>query len=336
MFILTTQTPLIALINLEATTQDFILETKKIEIPGYPHAFNASVIRWQDSLLLGFRVIPDPKSSFTSYLGIAHLDEDFQVIGDPQILVNRDQYSLAPSRAEDPRLLTVGNRLYMVYSDNEEPKISKGGFRVYIAELRQDQGYFSMQNIECLSRYEGESRAIREKNWVPFDCQGSLLLAYSLLPHLIFHPIHGTGSCETVASTTGSIQWDWGILRGGTAALLERDEYLAFFHSSKEMETAHSEGKRVLHYFMGAYTFSRHPPFEITQMSPEPIIGKKFYKGPIYKPYWHPVRVVFPGGFVMDDTHIWVTYGRQDHEIWVTKLDKKGLLDSLRPVSTTQ
>ena len=83
------------------------------------------------------------------------------------------------------------------------------------------------------------------------------------------------------------------------------------------------------HYFRGAYTFSRHPPFEGTAVSPQPIVGKGFYHGPIYERYWGSVRVVFPCGFIYDENYLWVSYGRQDHELWIAKLDKKKLLESL-------
>ena len=101
------------------------------------------------------------------------------------------------------------------------------------------------------------------------------------------------------------------------------------------METVQSNGQTMAHYFMGAYAFSLAPPFEITQISPEPIIGKGFYIGKVYNPYWKPVKVVFPCGFIFDDKYIWVAYGKQDHEIWIAKIDKNGLLKSLNPVQTT-
>lgn len=100
--------------------------------------------------------------------------------------------------------------------------------------------------------------------------------------------------CETIASTQGNIDWDWGILRGGSPALEVDGQYLAFFHSPKEMVTANSRGEKSLHYFMGAYTFSLEPPFAIEKMSLEPIIAKGFYKHTGFKPYWHPVRAIFP------------------------------------------
>ena len=116
-------------------------------------------------------------------------------------------------------------------------------------------------------------------------------------------------------------------MRGGTPGIpIDGNQYLSFFHSSKEIPTLHSNREPILHYFMGAYTFALHPPFEITQISPKPIVGKGFYKGAIYDPYWKPVRVVFPCGLIVEGNFIWVAYGRQDHEIWMVKLDKCGLL----------
>lgn len=324
--------PLSAFLDLSEMVQGFVLETKRIHIPGYPYAFNPSIIRWQGAFLMSFRDIPNPKNNFESQLGLIWLDDNFNPISSPQILDTQGN-SLIPSRSEDPRLIKVGARLYMVYSDNKDEKITRGGFRVYIAELKFDGRKFFLYKTEGLNRFEGESNLRREKNWVPFDFEGNLLLAYSLTPHLIFRPLIGQGECETLAKTHNNIQWDWGTLRGGTpAVILDNGNYLSFFHSSQLMETKQSEGKSIPHYFMGAYTFSSIPPFEIISISSEPIIGKTFYDGVIYKPYWSAVRVVFPGGFVFDDNYIWIAYGRQDHETWVVKLDKKLLYESLIPV----
>jgi predicted GH43/DUF377 family glycosyl hydrolase len=321
-------------IDLEQTAQNFVLEAKKIEIPGYPHAFNPSIIRWQGKLLLSFRIIPDPKQSFNAEIGLVWLDEHFHPISTPQLLNLRDEYSIAPNRAEDARLITIDQRLYMIYDDNMEPKISKGGFRVYVAQIFYDGEHFIPDQVECLSYFEGASRNRREKAWVPFDYHGNLLLAYSLIPHLIFYPrLDGTGMCDTVARSHSHIFWQWGELRGGTPAHLIDGQYLSFFHSSIDMQTIHSDNKNISHYFMGAYTFSPEPPFTLTAISPEPIIGKGFYSGTKYKPYWKPICCVFPCGYVYDEHFFWVAYGRDDHETWIVKLDRKKLLESLIPVN---
>jgi predicted GH43/DUF377 family glycosyl hydrolase len=321
--------------NLESAAQNFVLETKRIEIPGFPYAFNPGIIRYHGRLLMSFRIISDPKQSFNTEIGLVFLDEKFCPVGEPQLLSLRDEYSSAPCRAEDARLITLGDRLYMVYDDNIELKITKGGFRIYVAEIHYDGDHFIADQIECLKYFENENRNIREKGWVPFVFNGNVLLAYSILPHRIFHPrLDGTGICDTVACTESNISWDWGVLRGGTPAFIEKEGYLAFFHSSMVMASAHSSGKQMAHYFIGAYLFSHKPPFTILKISPEPIISKNFYNGIRYKPYWKPIRCVFPCGYISDDKYIWIAYGRDDHETWIVKLDKKGLLNSLIPCSS--
>ncbi len=320
-------------INLEQEFSDsFVLATKKIEIPDYPLAFNPSIVRWNDSILLSFRVIPNRKESYVSYIGLVWLNDDFTPQGNPHILQLRDESSIGPSRAEDARLIKVGDDLYIVYTDNPYPTLTRAGFRMYIGKLIWDGIEFSITDNECLSQFEGDDPDSREKNWVPFDYKGKLFLAYTLTPHKILQPIIGTGSCTTICTSLSSIQWKWGILRGGTCAQLEGDEYLSFFHSSIPMTSTLSPEKKIFHYFMGAYTFRKDPPFNITRISPKPIVGKNFYEGAVYKPYWKPVKVVFPCGFISDTDFIWIAYGRDDHEMWVTTLDKKALLESLMPL----
>lgn len=324
--------PLNAIIDLDDMAQDFVLEMKRIEIPGYPGAFNPSIIRWQENLLLSFRYIPNPKSQYFSEIGLVWLDENFWPIGIPHILDTKTNNSTISARSEDARLITVDNRLYMVYSDNKDLKISKAGYRVYIAELSLVNGDFVANNVECILQFEGESQQKREKNWTPFDYNGNLLLAYSLDPHRILRPLLGTGSCESFSLSERSIKWAWGELRGGTQGLKDGDSYLSFFHSSIDMATVQSNNKVIAHYFMGAYVYNLEPPFEITHFSSLPIIAKGMYDGELYKPYWKPIMCVFPCGHICDDQYVWVTYGRQDREVWITKLDKKGLLESLIPI----
>jgi predicted GH43/DUF377 family glycosyl hydrolase len=318
------------LIDLESLAQEFILETKRIDIPGYPSAFNPSIIRWNGYILMSFRDIPNPKFPYSSVLGLILLDEAFNPIAEPQILSVPTKEPSIPPRAEDARLFYIGETLYIAYSDNPEPKLSKGGFRMEIGEIHFENGLFSIRNIDRITEYEGQSSTLREKSWVPFEYRDSLLLSYSINPHLVFRHIPGTNSCDTVALTAPKIPWNWGIIRGGTPALpLENGEYLSFFHSVKKMSTVNSNGKEIHHYFMGAYTFAREFPFPITRFSTEPIVGKGFYTGAAYKPYWGSIQCVFPAGLIMEQEIIWVSYGRQDHEIWIVKLDKRKLLDSL-------
>jgi predicted GH43/DUF377 family glycosyl hydrolase len=327
------------LINLEESSASFVLETKKIEIPRYPHAFNASIVKWKDAFLMSFRIIPED-SKKKSFIGLIWLNENFDPVGEPYI-INLNSTSLVSYNAEDARLINQGERLFILYQNNtivnvrnKDNKIINKGMRVYVAELEYDgKRFFTKNATKLLFPFTQE---LREKNWVPFIYDQKLFLAYTINPHHILCPKLETGECETVFRSSFPAHWHWGELRGGTPALIVNDQYLAFFHSCMDMRSYHSRGKEKLHYFIGAYTFSTQPPFEITHISSEPITGKHFYEGKDYKPYWKPVQVVFPCGFIFDDQYIWLTYGRQDHEIWVAKLDKKGLLQSLISVNTRE
>lgn len=328
--------------DLEEYAHDFFLEIKKIDIKGFSEAFNPSITRWKGRWLMSFRVINAStskslvSSATESGIGLVYLDENLNPVGEPQFIYpDHPDKKRACLISEDARLIVDEGRLYMIYSANKEAEVEDGGFRIYVAELDSHGDDFFILSNECLSFFESANPCRREKNWVPFFNNGELLLSYSLYPHKVFKPLlNGSGICETVAKTFPSIVWEWGELRGGTPALkLNEDYYLGFFHSSTNLRTVHSDYQLVPHYFMGAYLFSSKYPFEIKYISPEPIIGPNFYHGLTYEPYWHPLCVVFPCGLIINEDEIWVTYGRQDHEIWIAKVDRKMLVESLIHVS---
>jgi predicted GH43/DUF377 family glycosyl hydrolase len=318
--------------DLSTIKSDFILETKRIQIPGYPYAFNPSIIRWGDSFLMTFR-IHVYKANANKSIGLIWLDKDFNVKSKPYILEIRNQkknnffvHKYARITEQDPRLTIFNNRLYMVYNNFQIG-------RMFIAEVHYDEDSIFLDNPECLLEFEGGSAKRIEKNWVPFQYEDKLLLAYTISPHKIFLPISGTESCETFSYSKKNIPWEWGQIRGGTPAFMVDGRFLSFFHSSKKMRSNYSKGKKMPHYFIGAYTFEPHPPFTITRVSRFPIGCDDFYNGEDYlNRTCKPLRVVFPMGFVFDDNYIWISYGKQDNECWIAKLDKKRLFRSLMPI----
>ncbi len=318
--------PLVAEIDLEKDQQSFALHTKKITIKGHPDAFNPSIIQWQGRYLLSFRA-RDPLTNLTTLVGFTWLDDELNPVGEPH-LVNT-QGKKYTDFIQDPRLIVVDDRLYMPYSAQclYEGKLER---RMCLAEVFYNGKYFSISQPEPIFHFEGNGNKF-EKNWVPFVYNGYLLLSYSIFPHKVFLPLLGEQKCLTVDYSEAECPWEWGEVRGGTQAFLIDGYYLSFFHTSMVMKTVHSKGKAMPHYFMGAYIFEKKPPFYVKKISPKPIVGKNFYNGPSHQT-WKPLRVVFPGGYVFDEKYIWIAYGRQDHEIWIIKLDKKGLLESLVPV----
>lgn len=317
--------------DLQEDVDSFILEEKQIIIPGYPDAFNPSIVRWNDGrLLLSFRA-RDPLTNSTHLIGFVWLNENFEPVGHPSLLKIYQDKPLKNSRAQDPRLVKVDDEYYIVYNNilNDEDRETR---RMLMARLYYNhQQFFIVQPHYLLNFVGDKANQWREKSWSPFDYEGELLFSYSLNPHRVFLPYPHTNSCDTIAVTTANLDWKWGGLRGGTPSLLHESHYMGFFHSYINMASVQSKGKKISHYFMGAFLFDKEPPFALTHISSKPIIGSTFYTPPDYKT-WKPLLAIFPAGYVFDDRYVWVVYGRQDHETWVIKMDKNDLMNSLVPV----
>jgi predicted GH43/DUF377 family glycosyl hydrolase len=330
--------------NLEDLQEDYVIEAQKIDIPGFPYAFNPSMIRYNGAILMSVRLgayptcldteedLPCriPKNRVTTEVGLVLLDEDFNVISPLQVL---DIPHLNPNITfypQDPRLISIDHRIYAVYN-NYVMIDSDPVNRMHFAELYFDGKRFVLGEPVCITKFDQCPMKKTEKNWAPFEYQGQLCFEYSIFPHKVFHADR-TGHCKTVGFTEGLIKWDWGQLRGGSPAIRLGEEYLGFFHCSTALKTQHSKGKKITHYFMGAYTFAPEPPFAITAISSKPIIGQGFYEPQNYNT-WKPLLGAFPSGYIFDDKFIWVSFGKQDHEVWVVKLDRAKLLNSLVSVS---
>lgn len=304
---------------------EMFIKDKRIFFPDYPDAFNPSIITYDDGYLLTFRYIPHRKNESISYIGICQLDRYLDPIAEPEILLTRRQNSVTQSQSEDARLFRYKGKIFVIYNDNidlNNPTIYDRR-EMFISEVIRLQDRFVLSSPLKLFRQENQSR-VWEKNWVPFEWNDTLYLGYTLNPHEILYANLMSGYCFSVYRSSHFSSWDYGILRGSGAACLVDGEYLSFFHSSKYMSSEASHGQMAWHYFMGAYTFSPDPPFQITRISKNPIVKDHFYEP---TDYWK--KVIFPGGFVVDGNQIHVAYGKNDAEIWIATLDKDKLLESL-------
>ena len=307
-------------------SDNIVTSTKRIDLPQFPGAFNPSLIKVKEGFLLSFRYYPDQSQLWISKIGIVLLDDNLAPVSEPVLLDTRIGNSKIPSQSEDARLFSCNGNIYLIYNDNTScinPTIRERR-DMFVTQLFYTDGeFFLSMPIKLIHEYKYFSQTW-QKNWVPFEWNGSLLLSYSISPHEVLYPDCKSGLCQSLFETHPKINWSWGTLRGGTPALLVDGEYLGFFHSSCVTATAATNGHRMWHYFMGAYTFSSSPPFELTKISTAPIIGKDFYTKSSYNK-----RVVFPGGFAVVDSSIYVAYGKDDCEIWIATLDKEKLKKSM-------
>lgn len=320
----------ISLASLFAQETDIVIRSKQIFLPAYPKAFNPSLIQTQDGFLLVFRYCPDPiYESWISYIGIVQLNEELDVVSEPQLLTTRRFFNKTPSQSEDPRIFSYRGRIFVIFNDNmETPHPSVGERReMYMAEIFASEGVFFLSSPIQLLHEEKHNTQWWQKNWVPFEWNQQLFFVYSIHPHRIIFPNLINGKCYFAYETEKELSWDWGPLRGSTPALLVDGEYLSFFHSGIKMSSDVSWGLELWHYFTGAYTFSATSPFSITKMSSFPIVGEEFYTASSSEK-----RVIFPGGYAVLGPYIYLSYGKDDKEMWIAILNKEALLKSLKPL----
>lgn len=316
---------------------DPTITTEKIEFKDFPFAFNPSLLQTDQGILLSFRYTPDQKRGWISQCVMVLLDDTLKPISTPQIIDFRatDVY---PPYFEDCKLFDFQGRHYALYSDctdNELPSdhnINPFLFcreYVHLAEIKIKDKIISSEPSIKLTYPANKKKQQREKNWVPFDWNKNLYLSYYLFPHTVLKSNLRSGKCHEAYKTHPIHPWKFGSIRGTTPPLLVDGEYLAFFHSSI-ITTSMLTHKKALHYFIGAYTFSREPPFHITRASVKPIVAKNMYtKG-------NHIHAVFPCGFIISDNTIILSYGKDDREMWIAKIPKKALLESLVPVSSKE
>lgn len=312
------------------TEESPILCYKKIGLDKFKTAHNPSIAKIDEGYLLSFRYIPDANQHWISLIGLVVLNEDFVPIQEPQILNTRLYNSTTPSQSEDARIFTYKEKLYIIYNDNMDVEDASLADRrdMYIAKLSSLKGKYRLSPPLKLIHAEKYFHKYWQKNWMPFEWNQTLLLVYSPTPHEILSPnlIHGT--CQPLYTTLPRVKWQWGRMRGGTSPQLVDGEYLTFFHSGLETTSEVSNEQILWHYYMGAYTFSAEPPFEMTKMTSSPIKAEGFYTNSSYYK-----RVIYPGGFVIAGDLIYLAYGKDDSEIWIATIDKNKLLQQMKSCS---
>jgi len=310
--------------------QKIVVATKRIVLEEYPGAYNPSLIEYGEGYLLTFRYNPDFYGQpWTSYIGVVLLNRELDPVSEPQLLNTRSKSSKTPSQAEDARIFSYRGKTMLIYNDNIDVNRPSYWDRrdMFIAELRCQDGLFSLSPPLKLVHQEKYPSVLWQKNWVPFEWNKTLFISYSVNPHEVLYPNLMNGECYRCYESEARLDWDLGHLKLSSPPILVDGEYLAFFHSWKVVSSEASWGYDLYHYFIGAYTFSANPPFKMTRYTPDPIVAEGFYtQGSYIK------RVIFPGTFALSGNKLLLPYGKDDSEIWIATFDLKALKDALKEI----
>ena len=305
-----------------------VVDVKKISIRNvYP--YNPTLIRKQNGYDLFFRYdeisVGSKVGSYFANIGVVHLDENFE-----QGIEEFKRIALTTRYAEDPRLIELGDDLYVFYNDID---INSASDRT-MCVARLDRETYEVKYTTTLDL----NLAYSEKNWVPFEYvdkqqQSHLLLEYRLQPRKLFelldptlNEIRNINLPRDVAFH--DLNWSsfWGEIRGGAPAQKQGNEYLGFFHSS-------FVDKGIRWFTIGAYMFEGEYPFRLTKVSPYPILFKGLYDTKIMHTAAHNKRVIYPCGFVFekqgDKTYIKLACGENDCGVKVLTINKDELIQGM-------
>lgn len=306
---------------------DFIEDIIEIKIPGLDGAYNASIVEFENGYLMAFRY-----DTYKEPIG-SNLNAYYQHIG--MILLNENFEPTSPwkhcigNRTYDPRLLKIDDTIYMIFaSANPMDSNSNQSSRLNLCAIDCSTMEIDIDSLNYLKCSFGQKW---EKNWVLFSYENEIFLEYQISPHIILKPSLFNGHCthETFINenenSPRSIEWNYGIIRGGTPAILVDDKYLGFFHSSQR----NPETKKYT-YYVGAYLFSNVPPFTLEKASRHPFFHTNFYS--TCKSAKSESQVIFPGGFIIKGDKIFLCYGENDNAIKIMVLNKERLYTTLQNV----
>ena len=286
----------------------------------------------------------DAASSVVSY---AYLDGRFGPVGRfRRLRLPTPTSSQLKSGPEDARLVRAAGRLWAVYNDvlPDLPKPTEttdaelgpaqlGRWRmrrgVHVAEIVDDGvGGLAVANTRLL-RAPGGGEV--EKNWVGWEHNNSLMLSYSIDPHIVLRVPTPADGADAPSGGARGVWLDVAhatrlrrdasdparrdgapLLRGGTPAVrLDDARYLAIMHSISRRGSASV-------YRAAAYTFASRPPFELLEVSPPFALA----------------HLAYPVGIELTKRHVYLSYGVDDVDWAIAKLDRTALLAALVPVST--
>ena len=302
------------------------------------YVFNPSIVRFDDRLLMVYRVDSgrEKTSQYQVACAICQLDRHFHPVPGSVVPLS-DTIIDGGANHYDPRFLIFRNRIFVHYNNNWDSLPNQ----IFLVEL--DSNTLQAKSQARRLHLIGDRQEI-EKNWMLFEHDRELYAVYKIEPHIILHLAFDTPgpiNCTPVYRhewTSDAYSSKYGMPRGGTPPIRIGDCYVSFFHSRKTPNFTTPSGKprfsffyqfqwwqqlkRViqrrfdpLKYYGSIYAFKAEPPFIPVFIHPHPILHPDLESAPQYPTASHltPRRVVYPSGMVPINDDRWlVSYGIHD------------------------
>lgn len=228
---------------------------------------------------------------------------DYETLSEINLKIN-DEVDF--EQYEDPRVFVYNNKIYVSCVNYTHDKFHL----IHQKILVFDDNFQHVKSIHPKYGFNGKSileNTGKEKNWTFFVKQNRLFCIYSIEPHIVVEfDWDGNVLAEYITHSQICKNWKYGHCRGGTNPILKNNVMYTFFHSSVPW------GKGRRRYLMGYYKFNPEPPFNILEMSTEPILWGNEKDERILKESNPPV--VFPCGCINDNENLLISFGLNDEK----------------------
>ena len=271
---------------------------------------NCSALEYKGKNYFAYRMESRPFCTRMK-IGLCLLDSDLKPIAETnKVLDLRTALKgYTPGyHAEDPRLFTFNDELYLSYTDGYQMGQAKIN-----PELVAEESYY----------IDKPDKLKTEKNWTFFESEGKLFSVYNIAPHIIFE-MNKSKFRESVRQPFIH-NWKWGMLSGGTSPQRHGDYFLSFFHSAQYTKY---NGDISRQYFIGAYLFESKFPFTPVAISKEPLLAGEPIN-PMIPRLSNKIYVVFPSGMIRKENSWMVSYGSNDYECKFIEITDKLLEENL-------
>ena len=235
--------------------------------------------------------------------------------GKGQIWIVKVDDALLPTEAprliiecgEDPRILVVGNRVFLMYVNVEFTSGAVSGSHIYLAEIDIENDYRLIQSTALPKSPVGSENKPQgsfqnfEKNWVPFKInEDTLGILYSHDPWVVLE-LSIKGAVDqwrfTQCHMDKGIQWGYGDIRGGSVPVpFSETEDITFFHSSTKV------GQKKI-YFGGACVYLNTPPYTPKMITPEPLMISPYKPGSETYGWALGQPIIFPLGLFINNSN---------------------------------
>lgn len=280
------------------------------QVLGNGPAFNGSLIRFHDELVLVYRY-----RDRGSRLHVAILDP--ATLAPMNVMPLQLKHSGCRFSQEDPRLFIHDDVLHLAFGGIESFVVGRH-MRTNALWTRLDE-QFQAGEIVCPSYH---ARTDMEKNWQWFSSHDNQIRAvYSISPWIVVDDLG-----RELIRHEWQPRWKGGHLRGGASPVRVGDEFWCFFHGALD-RTWQAPWTRQRYYSVGLMTFDAQTLLP-SRIIPEPLLWGVWPRMSTSLLKW----IVFPCGAFRDGNEWVLSGGTADADIRVWRMGHASLESSLEAV----